>query len=83
MARSSEAERKSAVNRALRATRRLYRTADSQGESLERTLDRLILRKTRVLPQQLEPTINQFRAYKESVLRIEKGLSDLYTVASY
>lgn len=48
------AQRREAVVRGLREARKAYRKADTAGEKLERELDRLILRKTIITPEQLQ-----------------------------
>ena len=80
---SKEVERKRQVNAALRATRRVYRKADTQGEKLERTIDRLITRKTRPAPDELEPLIQLYRDYKMKVQQLEIAMTDLLRVSTY
>lgn len=80
---SKEVERRRLVSAALRASRRVYRKADTQGERLERTLDRLILRKTRPAPDELEPLIQLYRDYKMKVTQLEVAMTDLLKVATY
>lgn len=81
MASGRESERKRIVIAALRATRRIYRAADSEGERLERVLDRLILRKTRPLPAEVEPLYGRFRVYRDKVQLLERALTDLFAIA--
>lgn len=80
---SKEIERKRQVNAALRAVRRVYRKADTAGEILERNLDRMILRKTRPAADELEPLINQYRAFRSGVTALEVALTDLLRIATY
>lgn len=83
MARSRYVEQKNQINQALRALRRLYRAADSSGEKLERSLDRLILRKTAVYADQLIDTTNLYKEYSGKVQALESGLARLLTIAAY
>lgn len=83
MARSRYVEQKSQINQALRATRRVYRKADTQGEKLERTLDRLIQRKTAVYADQLSTLVAEYRAYYAQVSAMEGSLTQLIQIASY
>jgi len=83
MAQGPESRRKSEVNRALRQARRLYRLADTKGEVLERVLDRLIKRKTRVLGEEAEQVIKPWEAYSAAVSQVERGLVDVLGVARY
>jgi len=64
------------VVRGLRAARKVYRSGDTAGEVFERTLDRLILRKTLITPAQLEPLLSRWQAYKAKVLALERALAD-------
>jgi len=72
---------RSLVVRGLRAARKVYRAADTAGEILERTLDRLILRKTLVTPAQLEPLLSRWGTYKARVQALEKALADAVNIA--
>lgn len=83
MARSRYVEQKRQINQALRATRRLYRQADSAGEKLERTLDRLIARKTAVYADQLTSAVGQFRDYYGKVQALEGAFARAAEIASY
>jgi phenylacetate-coenzyme A ligase PaaK-like adenylate-forming protein len=83
MAQSPEVQRKNAVNRALRSSRRQYRSLDTSLEKMERVLDRLILRKTRVFPDQLEPLITQWRDVQVKITVVQRGITDLLNVASF
>lgn len=67
------------VRMGLRAVRRVYRRADTNGEKLERTLKRLYLRKT--IPrrrEELQTMINQFYAYRDAVNDLEQSLAKDY-----
>ena len=69
------------VNASLRRLRAAYRKADSQGELLERELDRLINRKTIVSPESLLKVTVQFEAYVRSVNLIEVPMNDSLRLA--
>ena len=70
------------VTRGLRGARKIYRAADTAGEKLERTLDRLILRKTLITPKQMEPLLVLWKAYRERVLAVEKALADAVRIST-
>jgi hypothetical protein len=70
----SYAQRKNAVNKALRQVRAVYRKADSQGELLERELDRMILRKTIVSPASMDLLDTKYDAYVKAVEAIASVL---------
>lgn len=69
------------VVRGLRAARKVYRSADTAGEVVERTLDRLISRKTLITPAQLEPLLSRWGTFKAKVQALEKALADALNVA--
>lgn len=69
------------VVRGLRAARKVYRSADSAGEVVERTMDRLIGRKTLITPAQLEPLLSRWSAYRAKVAALEKALADAVNIA--
>jgi len=69
------------IVRGLRAARKVYRSGDTAGEVLERTLDRLINRKTLITPAQLEPLLSRWQTYKAKVAALERALADAVRVA--
>jgi hypothetical protein len=70
------AQAKEQANKALRAARRSYRKADTAGEIVERTLDRLISkRKTIVTPAQMMPLLQRYEDYARRVLVLEAALA--------
>jgi hypothetical protein len=83
MGRSREVEQKARVKQALRALRKVWRGLDTQGERMERNLDRLINRTTLVYADQLEPMIGEWRDFKSKVNLLEKAMTDTLTIASY
>lgn len=78
----TEAQRKRVVLAAARVARRWYRRADSQGEVLERWLDRQISRKTRIMPAEVQKGVKLFQAYFQSVRNLEIVMSDLVYTSS-
>lgn len=71
----SFAQRRNAVNRALRQVRKAYRASDSAGEVLERELDRLINRKTIVNPETLRSVVTKYEAYNRASIEIQRSLT--------
>jgi hypothetical protein len=76
------AQQKSRVNAALRQVKRQYRQADTAGERLERTLDRLVQRKTLVGPQSLTTATKQYDVYIQAAAAIQQRLIDAITIAT-
>ncbi len=74
-------QRTKAVNGALRRLRQQYRKADSQGELLERELDRLISRKTIVTPASLSKAAQLYESYVRAVNEIEVPFTDVLRVS--
>jgi hypothetical protein len=63
------------ATRDLREVRRVYRKADTQGEVVERALDRLIGERKRIVTSsQLLPLIEKWREYKAMVDDMERAL---------
>lgn len=77
----SESERRRLVVQAVRNARRVYRSADTAGEVLERWLDRMIERKTRILCPQMDPVIPKWEDYRNKVMALEKALADMIGTA--
>jgi len=69
----SFAQRRNAVNRAIRQVRKAYRQADSLGEQLERELDRLIDRKTIVSPEALRSMYQRYDAYLNAAAQMQRS----------
>lgn len=78
---STYAQRKRAVVAALRKARQLYRQADTAGERVERELDRLVLRKTLISPEQLQKLTRLYSDYANRTSNIQGGLTIALTVA--
>lgn len=66
--------------RAVRNARRAYRKADSSGERLERWLDRMIARKTRIRPHQARAVDPLWVAYRDAMRGLETALTDMLTL---
>lgn len=63
------------ATRALRSVRQIYRHADTSGEVLERSLDRLIEKRKRIVTSaQLLPVIERWREYQARVKDMEDSL---------
>jgi len=77
---ATQGERRSQAIRALRALRKLYRTADSAGERVERELDRLIKRKTLISPDSLATLARLVQAYFKDQERMAMGMADTANV---
>lgn len=78
----SFAQRRNAVNAALRRVRQQYRKVDTAGEVLERELDRLILRKTIVSPQSLKSVEVKVDVLVKMLNAIEGPMIDLIRLAT-
>lgn len=78
----SFAQRRNAVNRALRQVRKSYRAADSAGELLERELDRLVDRKTIVSPESLRRMTSLYEAHLRAVQDIQRTMAAAMTLAT-
>ena len=72
----TESEARRLVLQSARNARKAYRRADSAGEVLERWLDRMIDRKTRIRFSQAEAVIVKWEAYRDNVGSLEKALGD-------
>jgi multidrug efflux pump subunit AcrA (membrane-fusion protein) len=78
----SFAQRRNAVNQALRRLRAAYRKTDSAGEMLERELDRLIARKTIVSPASIKSVQVKLEVYVKFLNAIEQPLMDAIRLAT-
>ena len=69
------AQARARAEKDLRVCRQAYRKADTQGEVLERNLDRLIGdRKKIVTPEQLLPLLKRYETYARLVVNLEFSL---------
>lgn len=78
----SESERKARIIQSARAARRVYRTADTAGEKMERWLDRQIERKTVITANQAMAVIPLWEDYRSKVIACELALSDFLNISS-
>lgn len=76
------AQRTRSVNASLRRVRAAYRKADSQGELLERELDRLVARKTIVSAESLAKASRLYDEYVRSVGAIDGPFADAIRLAT-
>lgn len=65
---------------AVRATRAVYRRADSAGEKLERELDRLIKRKQLIAPEDVLTAAKDAAEYIQLAVALIKALQDLVVI---
>lgn len=79
---ATQGERRSQAIRAIRALRKLFRTADTAGEKLERELDRLIKRKTLVSPDSLATTARLLQDYLKKTENLARGMADAASVVT-
>jgi hypothetical protein len=70
------------VIKALRQARKTYRTADTNGEKVERELDRLIKRKTRISPASLSTLATYYKSYLDTVTAVQRSLTTAYETVS-
>lgn len=78
----TDAQARSLVIKSLRNARRAYRTADTIGERVERELDRLIKRKTRINANSLATVSNRYAEYNAAVDLIQQRLEDAFNAAA-
>jgi len=64
---ATQGQQRAALIAAVREMRRAYRKSDSQGEKVERELDRLIKRKTLITPRSLTTLGKEIIAFIELV----------------
>jgi len=76
------AQQKGRVNAALRQVKRQLRSADTAGEKLERTLNRLVQRKTLVGPASLTVATKQYDTYIQEAAKVQQRLTDAITIAT-
>lgn len=78
----TDAQARSLVIRSLRNSRKALRAALTAGELLERELDRLVKRKTRINAQSFSTTARQYSDFNAKVDLVSTVLSDTYDAAS-
>ena len=78
----TDAQARNLVIKSLRQARQRYRFADTLGEKVERELDRLIKRKTRINANSLRTLTQLYDNYQQGVAQIQMGLTPAIEVAS-
>ena len=78
----SDAQARNLVIKSLRNARASYRAADTAGEKLERELNRLIKRKTRINANSLANLANYYTDYNQKVDRVQDLLTDAYNATA-
>ena len=72
------AQARARAEKDLRVCRVAYRKADTLGEVLERSLDRLITKRKRIVtPEQLLPLMAKYERYGRQVVALERALYTL------
>ncbi len=70
------AQARARAEKDLRIARVAYRKADSLGEIVERNLDRLITKRSRIVtPEQLLPLLVRYERYARQVIALERALT--------
>lgn len=77
---SAYIQQRNEIVKALRQVRSALRSNDSLGESIERTLDRLIQRKTIITPKQLEKTVQQIAQFVDLAQKIAGAVQVVMSV---
>lgn len=79
----TEAEIRRLIVQSARNARRVYRQADTAGESVERWLDRMIERKTRITSDQAMPLVNLWEDWRNKVRACELAFADFISMAGF
>jgi hypothetical protein len=79
----TDAQARNLVIKALRQARAKYRTADTQGEKLEREFDRLIKRQTRINAASFTTLVKRYTEYTQLVEAIQTSIITAHEAASY
>lgn len=72
---SAYVAKKNEIIKALRQVRATLRANDTLGEQIERTLDRLIQRKTIITPSQFEKTVQKVVQFIDAAQRVSNAVS--------
>jgi hypothetical protein len=78
----TDAQARNLAIKALRKARAAYRKADTQGELVEREVDRLIKRKTRINSSSFKTIDTLYVEYQKRANEMQLPLADAYAVAS-
>lgn len=82
MGTSAYIAKRNEIVKSLREVRKALRTNDTMGERIERTLDRLIQRKTIITPDQLRKTVEQVSTFLSTAEKVAQAISIVMTVMS-
>lgn len=74
---ATQAQLRASAKSALRATKSIYRRADTAGERLEREIERLLKRKTLLTPQSIAKLGAEIVSYIQLVNNLAKAGDDL------
>lgn len=72
---SAYVAKKNEIIKALRQVRATLRANDTMGEKIERSLDRLIQRKTVITPAQFQRTMDQIVQFVDMAQRVANAVS--------
>lgn len=72
---SAYVQKRSEIIKALRAVRASLRLNDTKGEKIERTLDRLIQRKTIITPAQFQKTMDEILSFIDLAQKVSNAVS--------
>jgi len=78
----TDAQARNLVIKALRKARAGFRASDTAGEKLERELDRLIKRKTRINAASLNTLADRYNDYLAKAEAVQGSLTDAYVITS-
>lgn len=79
----TDSAKRAIVVKGLRNARKAYRSMDTAGETLERRLDRLILRKTYPSGAEWDPLVREYNTYKGRLPQLEKALADAISASNF
>ena len=77
---SAYIQQRNEITKALRSVRSALRSNDTLGEQIERTLDRLIKRKTIITPDQMQKTVEKVQAFVDMAQRVSMALNLVFNV---
>lgn len=71
------------IVKALRNARKQHRTWQTRAEELERTLDRMIERKTIIRPAEMDQIVKRWDAIKSQTGAVERALADAISTSKF
>lgn len=77
---SAYVSKKNDITKALRMVRQALRQNDTLGERIERSLDRLIQRKTMITPEQLSKTVEQIASFVSTAQQVAQAIQAVMSV---